>query len=922
MADVLVSEAEQLMPAHPFVEQPSLVTVKHTEAGANKRTSKLCFVPKDYNMNTKIVDLVQTQWDLDLPNLLVQCDFGTAHPTSLGTPALMKLPQFKEWLVQSKRHHAAGATKRAAAAAAAGASAVKPAIARRSEPAIAGPAIARKRSSFLKWMGGASVHPSDLKEGDGTTGAESASPASAEVTQADVTREDVDLINTLVFQKLITTMSSVVDACAMSNNWLVVNRLEGSSATADLMLEFALERTAARPTVLVIDSMSRLHEHTSQATADHVAELRGLRAQAVPLGIESLAQGQAVGVEWPYVPDNFQRPEDYYELPYPREPFKEHILADGTVAEKRRWMYHYEQYIFGAGTHYIILEDDNDVFEVEKLGGMGTVVAHGGTLMYHRLRQKMQKGQPLVMLYNTGGATQAFASIVRSFRRAQARRLELPRSEHVLEDVEIVSSENWAATFGIPEIMLMKELTQRAPLLFRKTVVTVDLVNDSAEDVLETLTGCFAGSASGVPQLGLGAAEANVVCNAWRRYLVLITNARTFKRTSDAIEYLVQLTAIATTIVSVLYTVSNFSMGSCFDADVDAFSYPNLSSAEPYLQICTGVLPFATALLVALRSRLRSREKWTDCLAAAAQIASEIYKYRARAMEYDPFLLSQPSAEDEKKKKKKKEAAAVQDERGVDKNKKSKDQRARDTFIERVQAIYASPFSGELSSAGALRHGPSLAASDEEDDVGRAAFLKVLRKEWQENGAGGIKGAAQVAKTVNADGAASLDDRTEANEVKDEDDLLNSITIETYIDFRVRPFALRLEQHAPAIARRLQLLESTVFLVNTASGVLAVLPGTLATYVAICVTISATISAIIEYHNLPRRVPALNTALRDVHNLLTWWAGLTLVDRRTRLAKQHMVSTLEAASLSLITAVTVKPTKDAASGQKMQEGEH
>ena len=208
----------------------------------------------------------------------------------------------------------------------------------------------------------------------------------------------------------------------MSNNWLVVNRLDGASATADLMLEFALERTAARPTVLVIDSMSRLQEHTSQATADHVAELRGLRAQAVPLGIDNgFAQGQAVGMDWPYVPDHFQNPEDYFNLPYPREPFKEHVLADGTVAEKRRWMYHYEQYVFGAGTHYILLEDDNDVFEVEKLGGMGTVAAHGGTLMYQRLRQKMQKGQPLVMLYNTGGATQAFASIVRLFRRAQAR---------------------------------------------------------------------------------------------------------------------------------------------------------------------------------------------------------------------------------------------------------------------------------------------------------------------------------------------------------------------------------------------------------------------------------------------------------------------------------------------------------------------
>ena len=136
------------------------------------------------------------------------------------------------------------------------------------------------------------------------------------------------------------------------------------------------------------------------------------------------------------------------------------------------------------------------------------------------------------------------------------------------------------------------------------------------------------------------------------------------------------------------------------------------------------MLPFATALLIALRSRLRSREKWTDCLAAAAQIASEIYKYRARAMEYDPFLVSQPSAEDEKKKKK--EAAAVQDEGGAEKNKKSKDQRARDTFIERVQAIYASPFSGELSSAGALRHGPSLAASDTRESLQKWNLLPFM----------------------------------------------------------------------------------------------------------------------------------------------------------------------------------------------------
>ena len=50
-----------------------------------------------------------------------------------------------------------------------------------------------------------------------------------------------------------------------------------------------------------------------------------------------------------------------------------------------------------------------------------------------------------------------------------------------------------------------------APQLFRRTIVTCDLVNDSAEQVLE-LTSCFAGGAGGVPELGLGGAETNCVC--------------------------------------------------------------------------------------------------------------------------------------------------------------------------------------------------------------------------------------------------------------------------------------------------------------------------------------------------------------------------------------------------------------------------
>ena len=77
---------------------------------------------------------------------------------------------------------------------------------------------------------------------------------------------------------------------------------------------------------------------------------------------------------------------------------------------------------------------------------------------------------------------------------------------------------------------MFKELILRAPLLFQKTIVSVDLVEDTAEDVLATVTGCFASAGAGVPELGIGNAESAVVYNAWKRHLVLYENGVNLKR--------------------------------------------------------------------------------------------------------------------------------------------------------------------------------------------------------------------------------------------------------------------------------------------------------------------------------------------------------------------------------------------------------
>lgn len=72
------------------------------------------------------------------------------------------------------------------------------------------------------------------------------------------------------------------------------------------------------------------------------------------------------------------------------------------------------------------------------------------------------------MLHNTGGVTQAFSSL----RKAMQSRLPPPEPSELLKMIELVSPQPWSKDFGLPEILMMQELNQRAPMLLKTTCVT------------------------------------------------------------------------------------------------------------------------------------------------------------------------------------------------------------------------------------------------------------------------------------------------------------------------------------------------------------------------------------------------------------------------------------------------------------------
>ena len=98
-------------------------------------------------------------------------------------------------------------------------------------------------------------------------------------------------------------------------------------------------------------------------------------------------------------------------------------------------------------------------------------------MMFDRFKSRVQQGYKMVMMHNTGGLTQAFAAI----RAAMLSQVTCPTPNEILNMIKndaTVSNNAWRYKFGLPEIHMMMELNQRAPMILRDTILAVDVMND------------------------------------------------------------------------------------------------------------------------------------------------------------------------------------------------------------------------------------------------------------------------------------------------------------------------------------------------------------------------------------------------------------------------------------------------------------
>ena len=588
-------------------------------------------------------------WQLDIPTICINADAGTAHPRQSDSIHMMaNLPQFHELCTdllaetQGSSPQLKGGPPELIDTPAKG----KDTKGEGSKEKKSAKREAAKKEAAKKGKQKDRVAPhssAEQPEAPPIIDVSNLMNKSIEEWQAELEQVDTDSklhdnsISSLIHGKLKDAFSAMLGAAALTGSWVVVDRTCGrGSPTAEFLIELALARGAPRPHIVSVDSLERLGK--ARAGSKSHSMLKQLNdifgdednASQCPNGTE-----KELKMDFLYNLDDFDSPSKFRKHPDPKLPFEvlqEHKRQEyaGTCEPNLKWGYFYMDGLFSSATHHIIKNNDLDEFDLESLSRTGYFYAHGDSITYQRLRKNIQQGKPVVMLHNSGGVVTAFSSL----QRAMAFRHPPPPVEALRGPLKFLvaslSKSAWVHDFGMPEIIMMNGLAKRAPQLFKKNIVSCDVLTDGEEQVMDLVTSCFT-SMDSLPPLGLGNSNVNVLFHAWKLHVVLCENAYRFHRQSARSQLVMWALALATTFCSVFMT-SMDSGGIVRYVDANRVLSPLLKAPLGYAVL---LLPLLALLVSIVSTRMQWRSKSSVCQIAAAQLAFEIYKFRSATFEYD-----------------------------------------------------------------------------------------------------------------------------------------------------------------------------------------------------------------------------------------------------------------------------------------------
>merc|ERR1712007_35974 len=130
-----------------------------------------------------------------------------------------------------------------------------------------------------------------------------------------------------------------------------------------------------------------------------------------------------------------------------------------------------------------------------------------------------------------------------------------------------------------------------------------------------------------------------------------------------------------------------------------------------------------------------------------------------------------------------------------------------------------------------------------------------------------------------------------ANDALDVDDYVSALSCEAYVDCRLKPNLAEMEDKAPRLKNKTSFHDVTLVILATLGTLLAALG--FREWVPVTVALGTAISASSTYLALQARLEVTNEGVAMLQNVMTYWEGLTIFDRRMPQVFEYVVGTLE-----------------------------
>lgn len=650
----------------------------------------------------------------------------------------------------------------------------------------------------------------------------------------DNQRQVKDTVNEVFHRKLLSVFDGIANAIDQTNSWILLQGALGRCSTIEHLLQDALGLTGAHPVILGADF---LHRNDYQPVKEAVCDPLEQGAMPIGLPVKTVVipniREKAFWEKTP--PQNFDpATPGFEEFKKTGMAFWEWTRGDENLGHPNN-MSHPGM---TCATHFIFITTSAPISGArvalpnpQVFGSAGSVYLSGGLASAQALQHSIMAGEPTLIIKHTAGVAHQNSIILGEVTNS-CNANEHKAVENIMATIakELPDSGHFVKYSHVATLV---DVYANRPGLFTDIIRVVDPLKDKPEDVLDILSKCMSSPEAGVPELGVGAAEQNVMLSAWEQHRKLLINAATQAWYANmVVVFMLAAGFLATVLV-------------CTESFMESEGKHMSAGVERAVNISIIVLPAVAAVLVTILSRFRLMQKWGVLHFVASRIVSQIYLFRMRA---PPYGLK----------------AFVKDEAVG--NSALLQKRARMRFVEEMQKMCS------LVSTAAL-----------DDDWLHDTPSQSLRLH--------VDMYVHQTETTRPPKTDARGDYTLLIDDTREDDLTSQLSAEEYVARRVRPLLAKYQRDAISFARRLHMSEAAIFVATMMGTLLGALRYRI--WVPVSIAFSALLSALLQHSNIAIRVSSVNACIRELNNALTWWEALGVVEKRTPAVKERICLLVE-----------------------------